>query len=147
MNNNGLSERIKIALRDARKTQRELAKALGVGETTVSAYTNAVSEPSSENIAKIAKICGVTTDWLITGENPLKDRTDAIQEPGGSDLSFDWDLLDSITTMIGEIQSDEEGLRIKPHKLGGLIRLLYNEANTGLEITKAKVIQLIKLAS
>jgi len=147
-----IGKNIERERKNAGLSQEQLALKINLKPGAIGKYERGLSKDIGlARIIEIADALGVELNILTSTpgnsifnpgkeEQLRKDQEEYVKE------NFDWDLLDSITTMIGEIQS-EEGFRIKPHKLGGLIRLLYNEAHTGLEITKAKVIQLIKLAS
>lgn len=59
---------------------------------------------------------------------------------------FDWDLHSVICETIVEVMI-EHNIRIKPEKLGGLIKMMYTDSVAGNHATKAKVIELIKLAA
>lgn len=63
------AERIKTARKRAGLSQAELAKALGVGQNTISNYENATGEkgstPKLDTAAKIADILHVSLDWLV----------------------------------------------------------------------------------
>lgn len=48
-------------------TQKELAKSVGVRPQTISLYMSGDTQPTVDNILKIAKYFNVTTDYLITG--------------------------------------------------------------------------------
>ncbi len=157
MNNDlrNIGSNIARARKKAGLSQADLGKELGLEIGAIGKIERGLSKDIGIfRLVEIAKICQTDIHDLTENHPEIKEylfpsqTKDGVKENSQNETSagIDWDLLDSITTMIGEIQS-EEGFRIKPHKLGGLIRLLYNEANTGLEITKAKVIQLIKLAS
>ena len=67
VNKEDIGKRIKQALVAAGKSQRDLAKALNIAESSVTAYVQGGSEPSAQGFAMIAELCEVTIDWLITG--------------------------------------------------------------------------------
>ena len=46
-------------------TQEEFAKKLGMSRATVGFYCAGIRIPDALGVAKIAKICGVTSDWLL----------------------------------------------------------------------------------
>jgi len=67
-----LSEKIKI-LRDKNGyTQSELAKKVGLTRSAVNAWEMSNAIPSTEIIIKLAKIFGVTTDYLLGVDNEEK---------------------------------------------------------------------------
>lgn len=63
---------MKLKIREARKacgmTQLELANLLGVKDVTLSGYELGQHDPKSDTLVKIAKICGVTVDYLLGRE-------------------------------------------------------------------------------
>ncbi len=69
----------KHKLRDLRRerklTQDALAKLLNVGKTTICFLETGVREPSVEMLFKVAKVFGVTTDWLMEDDSiTIKER-------------------------------------------------------------------------
>ncbi len=64
-----LGERI-YELRKAKGlSQEELAEQLGVSRQSVSKWETGVAIPDTENALAMSKIFGVTTDFLLTGQN------------------------------------------------------------------------------
>lgn len=60
-------------------TQKELADILNVRNTTVSAWEKDIAEPNFATLGAIARIFGVTSDYLIgledeTGAKPFETR-------------------------------------------------------------------------
>jgi len=55
----------RIAYRNKKYNQRELAEASGINEVTVSRYYNGLRSPSSDNLIKLAKALDCTIDELI----------------------------------------------------------------------------------
>ena len=60
-----IGERISRSMREKHISQREMASRVGITELTMSRYINDVRIPNAAVIGKIAKILGVTTDYLI----------------------------------------------------------------------------------
>lgn len=76
--------------------QEELGKFLNVGSTTISNWENNVSQPSIEQIIKIANYFNVSTDYLMGIKDDDKPKIEklrqALREAGimvGTDLSYD----------------------------------------------------------
>lgn len=137
----GLSTRIKKAIVDAGKTQRYIATLLNVAETTVSAYTKGVSEPPTKSLAIIARECGVTLDWLITGE----EQAALISE---NQTLTDINLIKLVIEAVMEhLQSNQ--LTMPPEKIAELIAVLYEEVSEteNKQVNKGTVARMIKLAS
>lgn len=59
---------------------------------------------------------------------------------------FDWNFLEETLKMIRSIE-DSLGLRVQNEKIGGLVKYFYQEFETGSIPSRAKVIDLIKLAA
>ena len=60
-----IAQRIKDLMKSEKLTQMQLARALGVGQSSVSDWINAKSEPSIENLWKHADFFDVSVDYLI----------------------------------------------------------------------------------
>ena len=63
-----LGQRIAALRRQAAMSQAELAKRLRVSPSAVGMYEQDRRTPSPELLAAMAKVFGVTTDFLITGK-------------------------------------------------------------------------------
>ena len=57
--------RIKEARQAANLTQRQLAEMLGIKDATLSGYEIGAHDPKSNTLIEIARICGVTVDYLL----------------------------------------------------------------------------------
>lgn len=79
INQTDIGKRIRTALTTAGKTQRDLAAALHISESSVSAYIKGSSEPSAIGWMTISTLCGVSIDYLITGD--VKQTTVAHSDP------------------------------------------------------------------
>lgn len=60
-----VSSRIKELMRAEKLTQINLASAIGVGQSTVSDWLTAKSEPSIENLWKLADYFDISIDYLV----------------------------------------------------------------------------------
>lgn len=60
-----IAQRIKDLMKSEKLTQMQLARALGVGQSSVSDWINAKSEPRIENLWKLADFFDVSVDYLI----------------------------------------------------------------------------------
>ncbi|MCM3560636.1 helix-turn-helix domain-containing protein [Brevibacillus borstelensis] len=89
-------QRLKQARKEAKLTQEQVAKRLGLDYSTISKYENNHSEPDNETLAKMAEIYNVKVDYLITGHtddpSPLvkKDKRDELT----TIMYHKWDQLD-----------------------------------------------------
>ncbi|MBS4053239.1 MAG: helix-turn-helix domain-containing protein [Thermaerobacter sp.] len=64
-----IGNRIKQLRQDKGKTQDEIGKALGVGNSTISLYESDTRRPDANTILRLAEFFGVSTDYLL-GKNP-----------------------------------------------------------------------------
>lgn len=60
-----IGERISKELHDKGMTQRELAEKVGISEVSISRYVSEGRQPRATALGQIAKVLGVTTDYLI----------------------------------------------------------------------------------
>lgn len=65
-----IGKRIEDLLQQQDITQRELAKRVGVTETTMSRYIHCLREPKGSILQKIAQTLNTTTDYLL-GESKI----------------------------------------------------------------------------
>lgn len=67
MNKFALGNNISRRLREQHKTQRQMAKDLGISEHMMSDYVNGESAPHVYKLLKIARYLGCTMDELMEG--------------------------------------------------------------------------------
>lgn len=60
-----VGERINTALANRNVKQKDLAKAIGVTDNTISYYVSGARTPNTEQIVKIAQYLGVSADYLL----------------------------------------------------------------------------------
>jgi len=67
------SPRLKKAREYNGLTQREVAKTLRISNSTYAKYETGANEPSLQMLAMLAKLFGVSTDWLLglSSESPI----------------------------------------------------------------------------
>ncbi|ASJ54447.1 transcriptional regulator [Brevibacillus formosus] len=58
-------QRLKQARKEAKKTQDQVAKILGLDYSTISKYENNHSQPDNETLTKLADYFGVSVDYLL----------------------------------------------------------------------------------
>ena len=63
-----LSERIKQAIDKSGKSQRQIARDAGTTAATINRYISGERMPNAAIIPKLAKACGASIEWLLTGE-------------------------------------------------------------------------------
>ena len=67
------TERLKTLRKQANLTQKEMAEIIGISQPAYGDWERGVKKPSHENLIKIAKFYGVTTDYLLEGKNDNDD--------------------------------------------------------------------------
>ena len=60
-----VAQRIKDLMKSEKLTQMQLAHAIEVGQSSISDWLNSKSEPSIENLWKLADFFDVSVDYLI----------------------------------------------------------------------------------
>jgi len=66
---------------DAHESARSLSKLLGVSDSVVRKWRDGISDPSRENLVKIAKATGVDLQWLATGIPAAGNASDFLEIP------------------------------------------------------------------
>jgi transcriptional regulator with XRE-family HTH domain len=72
LNGPGDSRKIAAAIRASSKTQREIARAAGVSEVSVSNYANGYRKPSPGNLVRLARALSVSVRDLL--DDPAEAR-------------------------------------------------------------------------
>lgn len=67
------SERLKIAMREAKCTQSTLAKAVGMAQSSVWKLTSGAAKSSTKSV-DIARFLGVRPEWLASGIGPMHNN-------------------------------------------------------------------------
>ena len=80
-----ITSRIYLLLERKKISQSELARTLGIRQSTVSGWKQKYNEPEAELLEPISKALNVSLEWLITGTETISDST--------SDLLADEQLL------------------------------------------------------
>ena len=139
-------KRIAYARKQAGLTQEELAKKIGMTQSTVTTYETGRADPKCGGITNIARACKCSTDYLL-GLKPYSDDEDG-EETSGSGLTdrakkiardFDYlrqpeqDLCEAIINYISEFslsRPEETDLGklyfVKEEHQGGEIKLTMN---------------------
>lgn len=75
-----ISERIFEVMKKKKITQQALAEALGTKQSTIASWKRLGTQPSSNLIIPIAKILEISTDFLLTGEEPDQETYTADEQ-------------------------------------------------------------------
>lgn len=76
-----LNEKISSCRKKAGMSQVDLADALGVSRQSVSKWETGESNPEITKIPQMAKLFGVTADWLLSEEEKMPSAGDASTAP------------------------------------------------------------------
>lgn len=79
MKGNTLGERLKSARENARFTQIQVAKKLGITNGAISGYERNYRDPDTETLMKLAKLYGVSPNRLL-GVEETKESATALPE-------------------------------------------------------------------
>lgn len=77
MNNNTFAERLNKALSDSIYNASQLSKLTGISKSSISEYLSGKFTPKYQNTQKIAKILGVSTEWLSGTSNSIKAKSNS----------------------------------------------------------------------
>ena len=73
------AERLKELRKQAHLTQVELAKRLGIGQSSYADWERGKKKPTQENLVKIAQILDVSIDYLVANSEEKSDELDNIE--------------------------------------------------------------------
>lgn len=73
------AERLKELRKQAHLTQVELAKRLGIGQSSYADWERGKKKPTQENLVKIAQILDVSVDYLVGNSEEKSDELDNIE--------------------------------------------------------------------
>ena len=74
-----IGSKIKKSRTEAKITQEQAAEALGTSRQTISNWENEKSYPDIASVLKMSDLYGVSLDFLLKGEVPMKDYLDYIE--------------------------------------------------------------------
>lgn len=111
-------DRVAAAREQAGMTQAQLAKRLGLRQTTLRGWEDDVSEPRANRLSMLAGVLNVSMRWLINGEGPgILSPQDA--EPGSEDTA----------AIMAELRSLRADLLAKAEQVGRLEKRLRRTAD------------------
>ncbi|WP_343092206.1 helix-turn-helix transcriptional regulator [Streptococcus sanguinis] len=73
------AERLKELRKQAHLTQVELAKLLGIGQSSYADWERGKKKPTQENLVKIAQVLNVSVDYLVGNSEDKSDELDNIE--------------------------------------------------------------------
>lgn len=84
-------------------TAYKVSKETGITQSTLSDWKRGRSTPKTDNMKKIADYFGVSVDYLMTGEDSEKTKSDELTAHDRRDIGKDLDRI------MEEIANDEDG--------------------------------------
>ena len=73
------AERLKELRKQAHLTQVELAKRLGIGQSSYADWERGKKKPTQDNLVKIAQVLNVSVDYLVGNSEEKSDDLDKIE--------------------------------------------------------------------
>ena len=73
------AERLKELRKQSHLTQVELAKRLGIGQSSYADWERGKKNPTQDNLVKLAQILNVSVDYLVGNTEDKEDRLDNIE--------------------------------------------------------------------
>ena len=73
------AERLKELRKQAHLTQVELAKRLGIGQSSYADWERGKKKPTQDNLVKIAQVLNVSVDYLVGSSEEKSDDLDNIE--------------------------------------------------------------------
>ena len=73
------AERLKELRKQAHLTQVELAKRLGIGQSSYADWERGKKNPTQENLIRLAQILDVSVDYLVGNSEEKSDELDNIE--------------------------------------------------------------------
>ena len=98
-----LPEKILYCRKRAGLSQEALAERIGVSRQAVSKWETGDAVPELGKLLSLAQAFGVTTDWLLSEEEPQEPRYDYTPEPELQKNSEAQDWLDAVPGFIGKM--------------------------------------------
>lgn len=66
-------ENLQLALKEKKLAQKDLAKTLQTGTSTISNWIKRGTIPAADTAVKIAQLLGVSVEWLVTGRDAVSE--------------------------------------------------------------------------
>jgi repressor LexA len=112
MSTPSLGQRIRRARIAAKLTQGQLGKDAGVTPQAVTKWESDVASPSRTNIVTIAKVTGVSVQWLLIGDLRVQGENATIPSwvDGGRSVP-----VQSIFDAVRRVRPDEDAKRVFAH--------------------------------
>lgn len=100
------ADRLRIVERQF-NNRAEVSKAIGVAKSSYQRWVEGVSTPSFDAMAKLAKVAGVSLDWLAFGDGQGPDGQAAVIDRAA--LAIDNERIDKITNSFYGLYSELAG--------------------------------------
>lgn len=104
-----LKEKLREARKNAKMTQRQVAEAIGVTESTYCGYETGKRQPDPMKISAIASVLGVSGDFLL-GINIPENEKKPVSEENGLDDELLRNLMSLTPDEIAKVAAFVQGL-------------------------------------
>jgi transcriptional regulator with XRE-family HTH domain len=78
--NQTISERIAIARENLGLSKSEISKQMNLSRGMCAQWESGISNPSTAHLIKLAKVLGVSFEWLATGKESVKANDEMLDE-------------------------------------------------------------------
>ena len=96
-----LSEKICYCRKKSGKSQEALAEQLGVSRQAVSKWETGEAEPELKKLRLLAEVFGVSTDWLLSDDEPQEEAKSDFETGQSAKHYPDW--IDSLPGTLGRL--------------------------------------------
>jgi len=111
---NYFSSNLRLLRRRRKRTQDELAHALGMKRPTLSGYENGVAQPAMEALVQFSEYFGIAIDTLIKVDLSGLGERELGQLERGYDVHISGSNLRVLATTVN--QDNEDNIELVPHK-------------------------------
>ena len=111
--NDSFARRFVIARKKSNMTQMEVAEKLDISFEEVSLWERGENLPGMDKMSEIAKLFGVTIDWLMTGEYEIEDTFYELDSL--SDRLFNEDKMYTYVKTYATMKGMTQTLRVLPY--------------------------------
>ncbi len=105
-----LKEKLRKARKAAGMTQRQVAEAIGITESTYCGYETGKRQPDPMKISAIASVLGVSGDYLLDIRLPENEKKPATETGSGLDAELLMRLMSLTPDEIAKVDAFVQGL-------------------------------------
>ncbi|MDT8428526.1 MAG: helix-turn-helix transcriptional regulator [Pseudomonadales bacterium] len=117
----GIGTRINAITSQINGGKRQLAKQIGLSEAQLHRIIAGQSQTRIETIVSIAKVAGVSIEWLATGEGPMRPQPADVAaggQPSGGTAAEVFDRIEALLEAVDEVPVSHDALSKSPELQG-----------------------------